>query len=118
MICDHLTHARETAKYGVTTYSCWGDLPESVFVSGVPYVTGRYFENQIVACTRRFNQCVYEVSRKQDVLDFAVELLETHRPGDVFPCTDSRVRVLLREPNPLLVRARRENTGMCWSVAA
>lgn len=119
MICGHLQLAQFQARYKICAYSCWGDFPESLWVSGIPSVTGRHFDDQIFQVTRRFDRFVHSVSRKQDVLNFALDLLETHTGRDeVFPCTDSRIRVLVREPNPIVVRARRENTGMCWSMAA
>jgi hypothetical protein len=114
---NHLKDARRCAKYRVTSYSCWGDLPESVFVSGVPFITGRWFEQQLVRVARRWKRLLYDVSKKQDDVELALKLKETHRrPGEVFSCKDSRVRRLLREPNPILAREHRDATGQLWRI--
>jgi hypothetical protein len=115
---DELKHARNSAKYAVTTYSCWGDLPESVFQSGVSSVTGLHFKQHLSKVACRWNRLLYNVSSQLDYVWFAVDLIEAHRPGQEFSCKDSRIRRLFREPNPKVAKVHREATGMVWTIVA
>jgi hypothetical protein len=113
---DHLKRARFTAKYQMASYSCWGDLPPVGSVR--PLLLRSDFDDVLFLVSQRWLRLLRAVWRKDDLLRFALKMLETYPAEEVFRCRDFRTRFLTREPVPLLIKAHRDAAGVWWSIAA
>lgn len=123
-IHEQLELASRNAQFGVwSSVACWGDFPAGLLTKTIPLPAD--FNNRLWLTKRRITQLEKAVRQKQQLLRFAMEVVETYAPGQVFQCSDlftdesqgacqSRLRALMREPQPLIRKAYRDATGVFW----